>query len=352
MAVATEQRRVEGTVTAVDRLRRLACGTVSAAVVAAALAIGAMPVAAADPGTDGVTLHRSGPPVGGEAFTFTPVFTPAFPDGYVFPTTAICSWELRWGDEASILHNDFDATFGSLLLRGKGSDGYCDPWTFTLPYSAAGLWQFAFSYSDESGGASTPYMIMSGTNAAGAGGITESNLPGVWLSLPHGTRQGDMVTATAHPFGGYVLPPGGTHWDAYDSCDCAPPFASESNHALTFTFRAPSPAGSRSSTTTPHRPRPAGRTSRVPGSTPGSSTSASRRACPSSTHGPAVRRQRQRQGVRGRRDLHLVRERTQADTGRTAHLRFTARAGGRSRSSPGTAHGHHASHSVRRYVHR
>lgn len=52
-----------------------------------------------------------------------------------------------------------------------------------------------------------------------------------------------MVTATAHPFGSYVLPPGGTHWDAYDSCDCYAPFASASNHALTFTFRATVPGG-------------------------------------------------------------------------------------------------------------
>ena len=267
------------------RLPSLARALVAAALVTGSIAIGAAPVAAADPVPTGVTLHRSGPAVGGESFTFTPVFTPAIPDGFVFPASTVCSWELRWGDEASILHNQFDATFGSLLLRGKGSDGYCGPWTFTLPYSAAGLWQHSFTYDDNQGTyASTPYTIMSGTNAVGAAGITASNLPGVWLSLPHGTRQGDRVTATAHPFGGYVLPPDGTHWDAYDSCDCARPFASESNHALSFTFRATVAGGITVFYNDAASPETGGPNFAGAGSTPGSSTSALRRAC----HRPCI----------------------------------------------------------------
>lgn len=221
--------------------RRLAASWLATAAVLAATLPLAGAAAAADPGPTAVTVTRTTPAVGGASMTFTPAFTPAFPDGYAFPATTICSWELRWGDEASILHNDYDKTFGSLLLRGKGSDGYCSPWTFTLPYSAAGLWQFAFSYSDADGGyANTPYTLIHGSNAAAAGGIDDSNLPGVWVSLPNGAHQGDTVTSIAHPFGGYVLPAGGTHWDAYGPCDCKP-FASASNHALSFSFTASVP---------------------------------------------------------------------------------------------------------------
>ena len=118
------------------------------------------------PGSTAVTVTRTTPAVGGAPMAFTPAFTPVFPNDYAFPATTILPRELRRGDEASILHNDYDKTFGSLLLRGKGSDGYCGPWTFTLPYSAAGLWQFAFSYSDVDGGdAYTPYTLIHGTNA-------------------------------------------------------------------------------------------------------------------------------------------------------------------------------------------
>ena len=95
----------------------------------------------------------------------------------------------------------------------------------SLAFSAAAQWQVRFTYSDAGGGwADTPYELVRGSNGADAGGIRTSSLPGVWITLPHGTREGDTVTATAHAFGGYVLPPEGTHWDAY-ACDCTP-FAS------------------------------------------------------------------------------------------------------------------------------
>jgi hypothetical protein len=218
---------------------RIARGVAVALAAAAAAAIAPpAPAAAADPNPVSVVVSRSAA-VSGQPMTLTPLFTPAFPDGYQFASTTICSWELRWGDDASLLHNDYDATFGSLLLRGKGSDGFCDPWTFTLPYSASAKWQLHFQYAvDDTHMVETPYTTFGGSNGAPAGtGIAESTLPGVWLSLPRGTREDEPVTATAHAFGGYVIPPDGTHWDAYGPCDCAP-FASTTNHSLTFTFKA------------------------------------------------------------------------------------------------------------------
>jgi hypothetical protein len=80
---------------------------------------------------------------------------------------------------------------------------------------------------------------MSGTNGIAAfDGLTTSNLPGVWLTMPTGLAGGDTVTATAHPFGGYVQPPGGAHWDAYGGTCYCERIASTTNHALTFTFLA------------------------------------------------------------------------------------------------------------------
>jgi hypothetical protein len=181
--------------------------------------------------------------VAGESITLTPVFTPAYPDGFVFAATTMCQWELRWGDDASLHHNLFDATFGSVTLRGSAADGYCGPWTFTLPYQGVAQWQFNFRMGVGNGlGVDTtlfgPAAFFTGSAGKSTGnGITESNLPGVWLSLPTAMRQGDMVTATAHPFGGYVLPPDGANWDAYPACNCQA-FATQTNQSLEFTFKA------------------------------------------------------------------------------------------------------------------
>ncbi len=195
-------------------------------------------VAVVDPSPTSVTVTKSGSFVGGQEVTLTPVYTPAFPDGFEQPATTVCSWELLWGDEDSLVNQHFDETFGSLLVRGKGSDGFCGPWTFTVPFSASGRWEYAFTYQDTTTFVNTPYTFTTGSNAVAAGGVTTSNLPGVWLSMPHGTRQGDLVTVTAHPFGGYTMPPNGAHWDAYDGCNCHQYFARHDGPELTWTFRA------------------------------------------------------------------------------------------------------------------
>jgi len=219
------------------RLRR-AVG-LAAIVGSLVVALAPAPALADAPTPASVVVQVSGAFASGQQVTLTPEFTPAFPDGYQMPATTVCSWELLWGDTASLANHVYDETFGSLLLRGKAPDGFCGPWTFTVPYSASGRWEYRFTYGDTAGGVEIPYTFMNGTNGAPAGsGVTESTLPGVWLSMPHGTRQGDTVTATAHPFGGYAIPTGGTHWDVYSGCNCQPAFASATNHQLSFTFTA------------------------------------------------------------------------------------------------------------------
>ena len=223
--------------------RRAAISLAAVIVVASAAGPAASGVAATD-GVVPVTMTLSPSPTSGSPFTFTP----GFPTGYVLPAGTICSWELRWGDNASLADLGFvDDTFGSIALRGQASDGFCDPWTLTLPYSQSASWVYSFGIYDLLG---TFYDLtsfqrqptlprFSGANGAAVGaGIPDSTLPGVWLSMPKGSIIGDRVTATAHAFGGYVMPPNGANWDAYaGSCYCVR-FAHATNHALTFTFTA------------------------------------------------------------------------------------------------------------------
>ena len=212
--------------------------------VASALFWGAVgPVSAVDIQIK-LTLSRSAQPVSGSPFTFTPGYS----SGFVPPADALCNWEIRWGDYRSLHDNIYDASFGSVTIRGLARDGFCDPWTFTLPYSASGEWMYNFGigdvpgyYFDTSSFVTGPgFPTFNGTNGAPAGsGVTASNLPGVWLSMPKGTLIGDRVTVTAHPFGGYVLPPSGTFWDAYSaSCNCRDFARLDFSHSLTWTFTA------------------------------------------------------------------------------------------------------------------
>jgi hypothetical protein len=190
-----------------------------------------------------VTLSRTANPTSGSAFTFTPRYS----NGFVPPDDATCSYELRWGDHTSLYDNVYNATFGSVLVRGSAQDGFCGPWTFTLPYSAGAEWMYNFTIDaaghsfDTSSYAPGPgYPTFRGTNGAPAGsGITTSTIPGVWLSMPKGTLIGDQVTATAHPFGGYVMPPSGAFWDAYEvGCNCRDFARLDFSHSLTWTFTA------------------------------------------------------------------------------------------------------------------
>jgi hypothetical protein len=196
---------------------------------------------AAAPGTVVVTMGRSGTPIAGAAYTFTPSFS----GGWVMPDDAVCSWELVWGDLTSLVNHTYNEHFGSILLRGRASDGYCGAWTVTLPYSASAHWLWNFGANDSDGtyydmtafdpGPNLP--IMAGSNGPGAfGGIADSSLPGVWLSMPKGSLIGDRVTATAHPFGGYVQPPNGANWNsAAGACGCEH-LLNVTNHSLTYSF--------------------------------------------------------------------------------------------------------------------
>ena len=196
---------------------------------------------AAVPGTVVVTMSHSANAIAGASYTFTP----SYAGGWIVPPDATCAWELVWGDLTSLVNHTYDETFGSIIVRGTAADGFCDGWTVTLPYSASARWVWSFGIGDNDGtfydtssfepGAASP--MLAGSNGPGAsGGIADSTLPGVWLSMPKGSLIGDRVTATAHPFGGYVQPPNGANWtSAAGACGCQHTI-NVTTHSMQYTF--------------------------------------------------------------------------------------------------------------------
>lgn len=158
-----------------------------------------------------VTLSISSPAATGQAFTITP----NYPAGYTLPSDAICRWEFRWGDTASLRDNAFDETFGSLLFEGAKSSGYCGPWTFTLPYVPVRQYQVTFEVPS----GSTPYIQGDSWGFADDGHgyitasvgsterrITSSNIPLVFL-LPdsYSATVGSPITYRLYPLGGIPI---------------------------------------------------------------------------------------------------------------------------------------------------
>lgn len=218
---------------------------ISASIVLVLLTIGMLPTAvlAADPGPPvpvDITMISTSNPVSGSPFSFEPVY----PDGLVIPDNAVCQYELRWGDDDSLLRNVWNETFGSVILRGTKAAGYCDGWEFTLPYSVVGQWQWDYTVVDvESNPLITAILpgdvgfpMFTGTNEAPEwSGITESTLPGVWLSMTRHATIGSSMEVIAHPFGGYKMPAGGAQWAAYAPGDDSESHVAE-GHSLTFSF--------------------------------------------------------------------------------------------------------------------
>jgi hypothetical protein len=81
--------------------------------------------------TASLSLDISANPTTGKPITFSlgwdlPV---------TLPSGAMCLWEFMWGDDASIYLAERNETFGSVMTQGAASAGFCDRWTFTLPWT-------------------------------------------------------------------------------------------------------------------------------------------------------------------------------------------------------------------------
>jgi hypothetical protein len=156
-----------------------------------------------------VSLSISDNATTGEPFTITPTYE----DGFVMPADAECMWEFRWGDTASLNQNDYDSTFGSLLLSGTPAKGFCGPWTFTLPWVPVRQYQVSFhlqgtnadgdvvvadtwGFPDDGRGFITADVGSTGRR------ITSSNLPLVFL-LPDAyvMTVGEPITYRVYPVG-------------------------------------------------------------------------------------------------------------------------------------------------------
>jgi hypothetical protein len=154
-----------------------------------------------------IDLVVSGSPTTGKPITFTPAFTG--PSEIL--STASCEWEVRWGNNAAILENDFNATFGSIYVAGKGSKGFCGPWTFTLPYAPVPHFQVSLKaetpeeniYGDKIGFRKDGSDIIRAAVGTTERRITASNLP-VMMVLPDAylATVGEPITYRLYPAGG------------------------------------------------------------------------------------------------------------------------------------------------------
>jgi hypothetical protein len=160
------------------------------------------------PGTSThVRFETPRPPVTGQLYTIRPVW----PDGYTVPPGAYCRWTLRWGDEKSVLGLP-NQHFGQIWIERKASEGGCNEWTFTLPYTAGLMYQWTFSvthadgrlihYTPGNNEKATAFRATVGTMERG---IPQSTLPMAYL-LPdkYVVGKGERVTYTLYSAGGWV----------------------------------------------------------------------------------------------------------------------------------------------------
>lgn len=77
-----------------------------------------------------LAIELVGPAVTGQPVTIKPIL----PADFVLSAEGGCEWEFRWGDDRSLLRNEFDETFGALGFDSPQVGGSCSPWTFTLPW--------------------------------------------------------------------------------------------------------------------------------------------------------------------------------------------------------------------------
>ncbi len=185
-----------------------------------------------------VDLVVSGDPTTGAPITFTPVFTG--PSEIL--STASCEWEVRWGNNAAILENDFNATFGSIYVAGKGSKGFCGPWTFTLPYAPVPHFQVSLKaetpeeniYGDKIGFKKDGSDIIRAAVGTTERRITSSNLP-VMMVLPdaYTATVGEPITYRLYPAGGAAYDNNDGWIAAYESGEHL--FLKEGGRSFTFT---------------------------------------------------------------------------------------------------------------------
>lgn len=158
---------------------------------------------------DSLSISVSPSPRTGSPITLTPTW----PAGTTFPKGTVCWWEVMWGDDNSLYWGKRNDTFGYVMTMGPSSGGWCDGWTFTLPWGPLPRYMVVF-WADTPGGTIGEASIGGGVGipkieaAVGTTDrrITSSSLPVVYI-LPDSfeVTVGQPVTYRAYPVGGATL---------------------------------------------------------------------------------------------------------------------------------------------------
>jgi hypothetical protein len=141
-----------------------------------------------------ITLETPRNAVTGQLYTLKPVFPP----GVVMAPDVVCRHEFRWGDDDALFNLNSNNTFGGILFEGPASKGYCDEWTFTLPWVPYRQYDYSFS---------APGYYPRKTFKASVGStnphIATSNLPLVYvLPTSKDVVVGKPMTFTLYRLGG------------------------------------------------------------------------------------------------------------------------------------------------------
>lgn len=200
---------------------RLLAPTVIASVLSGLFVVG--PALAGEPVA--VTFELPRPAVTGEPFTIRPIY----PDGVTLETAETqCQWELEWGDTAALRDRKRNDTYGSTWMWGPMSQGFCDEWTFSLPYTAGLIYRYRFLLMDQTGFLFDSGKLntspeeyneaprFTGTVGSTVPGFTASNIPLAWLSRDDATLVvGQPTTFRLHTID-FTPAPWYSRWYAMD----------------------------------------------------------------------------------------------------------------------------------------
>jgi hypothetical protein len=154
-----------------------------------------------------ITVEMPRKAVTGQLFTIRPVF----PEGTSIAPDSVCRIELRWGDEDALFNLNSNNTFGGILFEGPASKGFCDEWTFTLPWVPFRQYDYTFTHTGGHYVNRTFKASVGSTNPS----IATSNLPLVYvLPTTKDVVVGKPLTFTLFRLGGAGAGTAG-HWRGY-----------------------------------------------------------------------------------------------------------------------------------------
>ena len=130
------------------------------------------------------------------------------------PTGAMCLWEFMWGDDASIYLVQRNETFGYVMTQGPATAGFCDHWTFTLPWTPVRQYHVSLRVMEADWtdlgsdriGSSPDDMAFTSAVGSTSRSITASNLP-MFYVLPdaYELKVGEAAVYRGYAVGGSTI---------------------------------------------------------------------------------------------------------------------------------------------------